>query len=91
MDDQLRQLNERFFDPLLISLTLEFIKNPTFNRDDVIDNYMFMHRSSNQYAYKHVWTREYVCIDEIGNVVRGKLNLNAYAYPSSLTKEEDVG
>lgn len=89
LDEQIRQLDERVFDPLLIALTLEIIKNPSFNRDDVIDNYMFMHGSSNQYAYKHVWTREYVCIDEIGNVVRGKLNLNEY--PSPLTKEEDVG
>ncbi|MFD2614628.1 hypothetical protein [Paenibacillus gansuensis] len=74
-----QQENELNFQPLFRALVrLNLTKA---ERDEAIDNYMFMFIEDGRFAYKHSWTRQYVYLDEAGGIQGGILNTGDFSSP----------
>ncbi|CAM4041307.1 hypothetical protein L1N85_19785 [Paenibacillus alkaliterrae] len=81
------QENERQFAPLLASVTA--LGLTVTERDEVVGNYRFMHEAAPGFAYKHIWTREYVYITEAGAVYSGQINLANWPMPVDSRSEHE--
>ncbi|MGU3473217.1 hypothetical protein ACLBWT_18980 [Paenibacillus sp. D51F] len=72
--------NERNFQPLFRALAR--LDLTEVERDEAIANYMFMFVEDGRFAYKHSWTRQYVHLDEEGEIQGGILNTGDFSSPS---------
>ncbi|MGO4695416.1 hypothetical protein AB4Z50_14180 [Paenibacillus sp. 2TAB26] len=80
MENTDNERNERHFAPLLISIAALGLTGA--KRDQVIGNYRFMYVTEQGFAYKHLWTREYVYITEAGICCSGQINLMDIPLPA---------
>jgi hypothetical protein len=72
--------NDREFEPMFRALAK--LDLTEMERDETIGNYMFMFEENGVFAYKHIYTRQYVHLDRAGENQGGILNTGDYSSPS---------